>query len=330
MLPTGRNLTTIDPRAIPTRTAAIVGERAAREVVTRYLQDNGDYPKALVIDLWASSSLRTGGDDLAQALAYLGVRPVWDPASNRVTGVEVIPEPKLERPRIDVTLRISGLFRDIFASQIALFEMAVGLVAACREDEIWNPIAAAGRRGESLDRIFGSAPGVYGAAAAERASTATGTTAATSARPISKAPPSLMARTTRPVPQATPSRIACAPSDALIHAQDDRERDILDGDGVADFAGGFAAAAELLGRKTALYHLDTRGPKPRASHHSRRDRAHRSRSPHQSALDRGHARPRRTRRIRSGPRRRCAVCLCSHRERRAEPSLRRRARYPHR
>ncbi len=245
MLPTGRNLTTIDPRAIPTRTAAIVGERAAREVVTRYLQDNGDYPKALVIDLWASSSLRTGGDDLAQALAYLGVRPVWDPASKRVTGVEVIPEPKLERPRIDVTLRISGLFRDIFASQIALFEMAVGLVAACREDEIWNPIAAAGRRGESLDRIFGSAPGVYGAAAAERASTATGTTAATLARPISKAPPSPMGAndTARPAGDTFKDRVRA--SDALIHAQDDRERDILDGDGVADFAGGFAAAAEL-------------------------------------------------------------------------------------
>ena len=89
VLPTGRNLTTIDPRSIPTRTATTIGLRAADEVVRRYLQDHGDYPRALVIDLWASASLRTGGDDLAQALGYLGARPIWETSSNRVTGVEV-------------------------------------------------------------------------------------------------------------------------------------------------------------------------------------------------------------------------------------------------
>src|SRR5262249_56000231 len=123
VLPPGRNLTSIDPRGIPTRTAAAIGQRAANEVVRRYLQDHGEPPGALVIDLWASASLRTGGDDLAQALWYLGVKPTWDKASNRVTGVEILPLAVLDRPRIDVTLRISGLFRDIFESQIALFHL---------------------------------------------------------------------------------------------------------------------------------------------------------------------------------------------------------------
>src|SRR5205085_238348 len=147
VLPTGRNLTSIDPRAIPTRTAAVIGARAADEIVRRYLQDLGEHPRALIIDLWASASLRTGGDDLAQALAYLGVRPTWDTGSNRVTGIEVLPIARLHRPRIDVTLRISGLFRDIFETQIALFDMAVTRVAQLDEDDDWNPLAAARRKG---------------------------------------------------------------------------------------------------------------------------------------------------------------------------------------
>src|SRR5205807_1922089 len=164
VLPTGRNLTTIDPRSIPTRTATMIGLRAADEVVRRYLQDHGDYPRSLVIDLWASASLRTGGDDLAQALGYLGARPVWDTSSNRVTGVEVLPLAKLERPRIDVTLRISGLFRDIFETQIALLDQAVRKIASLDEDDADNPIAGARRVGDNLARIFGGAPGSFGAA----------------------------------------------------------------------------------------------------------------------------------------------------------------------
>ncbi len=257
VLPTGRNLTTIDPRAIPTRTAAVIGARAADEVVKRYLQDHGDYPKALVLDLWASASLRTGGDDLAQGLAYLGVRPVWDPGSNRVTGVEVIPQAKLDRPRIDVTLRISGLFRDIFETQIALFEMAVGLVAGLDEDEAWNPLAAARRRGESLDRIFGGAPGTYGAAAGELMLDGSWATRDDIGAAYLSATSHAFGRNDTGASAGDGFRNRVAAADALVHPQDDRERDILDGDGVADFAGGFAAAAAMLGRDPALYHLDT-------------------------------------------------------------------------
>jgi cobaltochelatase CobN len=260
VLPTGRNLTTIDPRSIPTRTAAVIGARAADEVVRRHLQDCGDYPKSLLLDLWASATLRTGGDDLAQALAYLGARPVWDLTANRVTGVEVIPLPKLDRPRIDVTLRVSGLFRDIFESQMLLFASAVRLVSALDEEAEWNPLAEARRRGESFERIFGGAPGVYGAGAAAQMLDGTwsareeigGAYLAACSHAYDGGGDGVLAKA------AFQARVAEA--DALVHAQDDRERDVLDGDGVADYAGGFAAAAKALGATPALYHLDTSKP----------------------------------------------------------------------
>ena len=265
VLPTGRNLTSIDPRTIPTRTAAAIGGRAAGEVVRRYLQDHGDYPRALMIDLWASASLRTGGDDLAQAFAYLGVQPVWDAGSSRVTGIEVLPLAALDRPRIDVTLRISGLFRDIFESQIGLFDLAVRKVAKLDEPDADNPLAAASRAGADLSRVFGGAPGSYGARAGDLAldgvwqtrgdlgaAYLAGVTHAYGGR-----------ETLSDANEAFRGRVGDA--DVLVHPQDDRERDLLDGDGVADFAGGFAAAAALLGNAPELYHLDTsRAEAPKA------------------------------------------------------------------
>src|SRR5262245_51915030 len=257
VLPTGRNLTSIDPRAIPTRTAAAIGQRAGDEVVRRYLQDHGEPPHALVIDLWASASLRTGGDDLAQALWYLGVKPTWDKASNRVTGVEILPLAVLDRPRIDVTLRISGLFRDIFEAQIALFDLAVRRVAELDESAEDNPLAEARRQGAALARVFGGAPGSYGAQAADRALDSDW-------RSREELGEVYLAAVTHAYGGADPIRAAgdgfrdrIARADLLVHPQDDRERDLLDGDGVADFAGGFAAAAALLGNRPELYHLDT-------------------------------------------------------------------------
>ncbi|MFI5002328.1 MAG: cobaltochelatase subunit CobN, partial [Reyranellales bacterium] len=265
VLPTGRNLTSIDPRAIPTRTAAAIGARAADEVVRRYLQDHGDYPRALVIDLWASASLRTGGDDLAQALCYLGVRPTWDKTSSRVTGIEILPLAALDRPRIDVTLRISGLFRDIFETQIALFDMAVRKVAALDEEAADNPLAEARRRDGDLSRVFGSAPGSYGARAGDLALDGVWQTR----KELGEAYLSAVTHAfggieaTRAAGDDFRGRVSAA--EILVHPQDDRERDLLDGDGVADYAGGFAAAAALLGNAPELYHLDTSQPSaPRA------------------------------------------------------------------
>jgi cobaltochelatase CobN len=260
VLPTGRNLTTIDPRAIPTRTAAAIGARAAAEVVRRHLQDQGEYPRAIMLDLWASASLRTGGDDLAQALAYLGARPNWDTGSNRVTGVDILPIALLERPRIDVTLRISGLFRDIFQAQIALFDMAVARVAALDEDDEWNPLAAGRRAGGNLSRIFGGGANIYGAGAADAALDTVWGTRDDLAQAYLASSTHAYGSTDAGTEATAAFAERVAAADALVHPQDDRERDLLDGDGVADFAGGFAAAAHMAGRSPRLYHLDTSRP----------------------------------------------------------------------
>ncbi|CAH1663460.1 cobaltochelatase subunit CobN [Chelatococcus asaccharovorans] len=265
VLPTGRNLTGLDPRAIPTRTALAIGERAAAEVLRRYLQDHGDWPRALVMDLWASMTLRTGGDDLAEALTLMGARPRWDHASNRVTGVEIVPGPRLDRPRIDVTLRISGLFRDAFALQITLFDQAVRAIAALDEEDDFNPLAAARRRGEPLDRIFSGAPGTYGAGVSARVLDGDWSSREALGEGYLAAGGYAIGAdgVARAAPDAFRERVRTA--DALVHARDDGERDALDTDDVADFVGGFAAAAAALGASPALIHLDTSRPDaPRA------------------------------------------------------------------
>jgi cobaltochelatase CobN len=164
VLPTGRNLYTADPRAIPTPTAVELGRRGADEVVRLYLQEHGDWPRSVVLDLWGSATLRTGGEEIAQALALMGCRPQWERASGRVTGIEVLPTAALGRPRVDVTCRISGLFRDLFPTQIALLDAAVQAVAARDEDDGENPLAARRRAmpDDPLARVYGTAPGVYG------------------------------------------------------------------------------------------------------------------------------------------------------------------------
>src|ERR1700685_3779553 len=165
VLPTGRNLFTADPRTLPTPTALELGRLAAEEVVRAHLQPHGDMPRAVVVDLWGSATLRTGGEEIAQVVALMGCRPIWEHASGRVTGIEVLPTGAIGRARVDVTWRISGLFRDLFPAQIALIDAAVQAVAARDEDDDENPLAQARRVGGAgrLDRIFGNAPGTYGA-----------------------------------------------------------------------------------------------------------------------------------------------------------------------
>ena len=163
VLPTGRNLFTADPRMLPTPTAMDLGRLAADEVVRAHLQTHGEMPRALVIDLWGSATLRTGGEEIAQGLALMGCRPTWDHASGRVTGIEVLPPAAIGRARVDVTWRISGLFRDLFPAQIALIDAAVQAVAARDETGDENPLAVARRdagdgRTTRLERIFGTAP----------------------------------------------------------------------------------------------------------------------------------------------------------------------------
>src|SRR6185436_13695230 len=167
VMPTGRNLFTADPRTLPTPTAMDLGRLAADEVIRNYMQNHGEMPRALVIDLWGSATLRTGGEEIAQGLALMGCRPAWDHATGRVIGVEVQPCAAGGRPRVDVTWRISGLFRDLFPAQLALLDAATKAVAARDEGDEDNPLAAVRRTangsGPTLARIFGTAPGTYGA-----------------------------------------------------------------------------------------------------------------------------------------------------------------------
>ncbi|WP_262268301.1 cobaltochelatase subunit CobN [Microvirga yunnanensis] len=259
VLPTGRNLATLDPRAIPTRAATELGQRAAAEVVRRHLQEEGDWPRRIVMDLWASPTLRSGGEDIAHALALMGVRPTWDHASTRVTGFEIVPQPLLDRPRADVTLRVSGAFRDTFPDQIALLDAAARAVAALDEDDEWNALAAARRRGEALSRVFGSAPGTYGAGVSARALDGDWDARDDLGRTyLDGTSHALTADGGAREDGSFPRRVGQA--EAFVHVSDVAERDILDGDSAADAVGGFAAAARSLGAAPAVYSLDTSRP----------------------------------------------------------------------
>ncbi|MCJ2025415.1 cobaltochelatase subunit CobN [Methylobacterium sp. J-067] len=270
VMPTGRNLTTLDPRAIPSRAATLLGEKAAQAVVTRYLQDEGAYPARIVMDLWASPTLRTGGEDVAHALSLMGVRPVWDHASTRVTGFEVLPLAVLDRPRIDVTMRVSGAFRDTFPDTLALLDRAVRAVAARDEDEEDNPLAAAARRGEAGARVYGAAPGRYGAGAAALALDGDWQERDAIGRAYLAA--SGYAYGDREGPDAGFGR-RVAQADAYAHAFDVAERDLFDGDAAVDAMGGFAAAATLSGAKPALYSLDVSEPERPKARTAREDSA---------------------------------------------------------
>ncbi|MFD5553845.1 cobaltochelatase subunit CobN [Streptomyces sp. NPDC127068] len=171
VLPTGRNFYSVDPKAVPSRLAWETGQALADSLLARYREDNGDWPTSVGLSLWGTSAMRTAGDDVAEALALLGVRPVWDDASRRVTGVEAVPAEELGRPRVDVTLRISGFFRDAFPHVIGLLDDAVRLVADLDEADETNyvrahvkaDLAAHGDERRATTRIFGSRPGTYGA-----------------------------------------------------------------------------------------------------------------------------------------------------------------------
>jgi cobaltochelatase CobN len=260
VLPTGRNLYGIDPRAVPTRTACEIGRRTAEELLTRHLQDHGEWPRRIVLDLWGSATMRTGGDDLAQALALMGVRPSWDAGSNRVSGFDILPLAALGRPRVDVTLRISGLFRDVFPSQIALFDAASQAVAALDEAAEDNPLAASVAEGDAGRRIFGAAPGQYGVGVARLINQGDWQERGALGRAYLDATSHAYGADGEGVPAAPAFQQRVAQADAFVHVQDLPDQDVLGADAFAEHEGGFAAAAESLGNKPALYHADTTRP----------------------------------------------------------------------
>ncbi len=260
VLPTGRNLSTLDPRAIPTRAAARLGALAAKAVIARHLQDQGDYPRRIVMDLWASPTLRSGGEDIAHALCLMGVNPLWDDASTRVTGFAVIPQPKLEHPRLDVTIRISGAFRDTFPEQIALLDTAARAVAELDEPDDWNEPSAARRRGDQGARIFGAAPGRYGAAMADRALDGEWQSRDELADAYLAASSHAYGGREGQASEDAGFGQRIRTAQAFIHVSDTAGRDILEASSAADAIGGLAAAAHALGAAPALYSLDTSSP----------------------------------------------------------------------
>ncbi|WP_156678210.1 cobaltochelatase subunit CobN [Sphingomonas profundi] len=277
VLPTRRNFYSVDTRSVPTATAWELGRRSARLLVDDYLQREGSYPQAMALSAWGTANMRTGGDDIAQALALMGVRPRWDWTSGRVIGFEIMKVAEVGHPRVDVTFRVSGFFRDAFPEQIDLLDSAARAVMALDEPAEDNPAAARHRAetarlieagGEAKAaalragfRVFGSKPGAYGAGLQamideriwhDRADLADvyldWSSYAYGAGVEGDAERDLFA-----------TRLVQA--DAVIQNQDNREHDLLDSDDYYQFEGGIAAAVEhLSGKRPRAYHNDHSRP----------------------------------------------------------------------
>jgi cobaltochelatase CobN len=277
VLPTGRNFYSVDVRAVPTPTAYRLGRRAADRLVQRYVQDHGEYPRCIGLSLWGTATMRTGGDDVAQALALLGVQPVWAAGSGRVVDTEVLPASALRRPRVDVLLRISGFFRDAFPDLIRLLDAAVRAVADLDEPEHTNPLRARvlsdeqSLRAGGLDdhaaaqqariRVFGSRPGAYGAGLTQAIEQGAFTNASDLGRVYLEWSGYAYGASGYGVLARERLSQQLAHVDAVLHNQDNHEHDLLDSGDYYEFHGGMAAAVELArGNKVALYHGDHHNP----------------------------------------------------------------------
>lgn len=260
VLPTGRNLFTTDPRAVPSRAAQAQGVKLAEELLRRHLQDHGDWPKGLVIDLWGSATMRTAGEEFAMALHLAGLAPKWDDNSDRVSGFEIIPLALLGRPRIDVTLRVSGLFRDVFPGLAQMFEAAAAALALREEDATDNPYLT------QTPRVFGPKPGQYGLNMGAHLEVYTDTARHAAGEAwLNASSHAIDAQgDITPAREALESRLQGA--DSFVHLQDLPETDLLMAADYAAHEAGFAAAMARLGQSTpALYHMDmTRPDQPQA------------------------------------------------------------------
>lgn len=273
VLPTGRNFYSLDTRMVPTPSAWSLGWRSASALIERHVQEHGEYPLRIALSAWGTANMRTGGDDIAQALALMGVRPLWEPATGRVTGFEIMPADVLDRPRVDVTLRISGFFRDAFPNLIDLVDGACRAVAALDEPAAVNPLsarvkadtaaliaggeAAADAAARAGARVFGSKPGAYGAGLQGLIDTGFWQTEAMlgeaylawsgwsyGAGGQSSAAHGDFAGRLRQI-------------DVVLHNQDNREHDLLDSDDYYQFEGGISAAIHhLSGKRPTVYHND--------------------------------------------------------------------------
>ena len=277
VLPTGRNFYSVDTRAVPTAVAWDLGQRSAELLVQDYFQREGEYPRAMALSAWGTANMRTGGDDIAQALALMGVRPRWEWSSGRVVGFEVITLAELGRPRIDVTFRVSGFFRDAFPEQIDLIDSAARAIMALDETEEENPAAARQRAdtlrltGTGIDplvaarragaRVYGSKPGAYGAGLQAMIDERLWHSRADLAEVYLDWGSYAYGAGVEGDSERDLFAARLADADAVVQNQDNREHDLLDSDDYYQFEGGIAAAVEhLKGRKPQSYHNDHSRP----------------------------------------------------------------------
>ncbi|KAA1245881.1 cobaltochelatase subunit CobN [Aquimarina sp. RZ0] len=277
LLPTGRNFYSVDVRTIPTETAYRLGEKSAQLIIDRYLQEHGDYPETIGISVWGTSTMRTGGDDIAQAFALMGVRPIWKNANRRVTDFEIIPLIKLQRPRVDVTLRISGFFRDAFPDVINLFNTVVTRLANLEEPAEENPIRKrflseqkqwqaqglpqneASQR--ALYRVFGSKPGAYGAGLQAVIDEKNWQTQEDLANVYINWSGYAYGNSKKGVSAHESFQYRLQAMQIVLQNQDNREHDILDSDDYYQFHGGLANAVKTIkGDAAEIYFGDNSRP----------------------------------------------------------------------
>ena len=258
VLPTGRNFYSVDPKAIPSPLAWEVGRALADRLIERHVAETGRVPTTVGLVLWGTAAMRTTGDDIAEALALLGVRPTWDAESRRVTGLEAITLDELARPRVDVTLRISGFFRDAFPHVIDLVDDAVRLVAALDEPAEMNPIRAAG--GDDA-RLYGPPPGGYGSGILAVIEQRSWRTDADLAEVYLAWSGFSYGRDRHGAPAPDAMRRRFAAIEVAVKNQDNREHDIFDSDDyLQDHGGMIAAVRALSGREPKAWFGDTADP----------------------------------------------------------------------
>ncbi len=277
VLPTGRNFYSVDPRVIPTQTAWRCGQDLAEELIERYRADHGEFPKTTALVIWGTSNMRTGGDDIAQALALWGCEPVWEPVSGRVVDFEIIPLSVLGRPRVDVVLRVSGMFRDAFGDVMRLLSTVPKRLAKLDEPEEMNPVRAAwladqqrlqdngvstadaGRLAEL--RVFSSGPGAYGTGLLPLIDAGNWETRADLTKVFLKWGGHAYDSDGTSSEEINLLRERLSSVEIVHQNQDNREHDILDSDDYFQFQGGLQAAiTEIRGNAPSAYHGDSSNP----------------------------------------------------------------------
>jgi cobaltochelatase CobN len=275
ILPTGRNFYAVDPRALPSPAAWQVGQQLARETLKRYIREEGSYPEMVGLSIWGTSQMRTQGDDVAEALSFLGVKPVWNAQSRRIDGVEAIRLEELGRPRIDVTLRISGFFRDAFPHLITLLDDAVRLVVSLDEPSEENfprkhfladmeqstELSAEEAEEKALFRIFGTKPGSYGAGLSQLIDTGHWQTTEDLAKVFLEWGGYAYGRNSYGSDARAVFSDRLKTVQVALHNQDNREHDIFDSDDYYQFHGGMVATIRsLTGERPKAYFGDSARP----------------------------------------------------------------------